>query len=232
MRISTIMAVYNTERYVALALDSVLAQTLSPAEIVVVDDGSTDGTPDVLRAYATRVQVIRQNNYGPARALNVAIAAATGDAFAFLDADDLWVPDKLQIQHMALLAEGDLEAVFGTVQQFISPDVDPETARNYIVPRDPQPGISKITLLIRRSALERIGPFEEEYRATDFVDWYARASALGLRYRMLPEVVTLRRNHPGHLGRCLRTEQHRELLHILKGSLDLRRGKPPPKKGS
>jgi Glycosyltransferases involved in cell wall biogenesis len=225
MRISTIMAVYNTERYIAQALDSVLAQTLPSDEIIVVDDGSTDGTVDVLRAFATRVRIIRQQNQGPPRALNVAITASTGDTFAFLDGDDLWLPDKLQIQSAALSAEEDLEAVFGAVQQFVSPDLDPKAMREYIVPDGPQPGISKNALLIRRDAFERIGRFKEEHRASDFFDWYARANVLGLRWRMLPEVVALRRHHSGNTGRRLRSKQHDEILQSLKSSLDMRRRK-------
>ncbi len=222
------MTVYNTERYISQALDSILAQTSPPDEIVVVDDGSTDGTPDVLRGYAKQIRLIRQQNCGPARALNVAMAAANGDAFAFLDADDLWVPDKLRIQIAALAAEQDLEAVFGAIQQFASPDLDSDEAKGYIVPDAPQPGISKNALLIRRDAFERIGPFDEQYTASEFVDWYARASARGLRARMLPEVLALRRHHPGNLGRRERSKQNSEVLEILKRSLDLRRGKPGP----
>jgi len=221
--ISTIMAAYNGERYLAQALDSVLAQTLPPREVIVVDDGSTDGTPEVLRAYATHVRILRQQNCGPARALNFALAAASGAAFAFLDQDDLWVPDKLRIQSEALLAEEDLEAVFGAVQQFVSSDVDFRTARDYVVPNRPQPGISKNTLLIRRNAFDRIGRFEERNRVTDFFDWYARANVLGLRWRMLPEVLALRRHHPGNAGRCFRLTQQEEMLWALKRSLEMRR---------
>jgi glycosyltransferase involved in cell wall biosynthesis len=225
MRISTIMAVYNAERYVAQALDSVLAQTLPSDEIIVVDDGSTDGTPDVLRAFATRVRIIRQQNYGPTRALNVAITASTGDAFAFLDCDDLWMPDKLRIQSAVLSTEGDLEAVFGLMRQFVSPDLDAETVRQYVVPDGPQPGISKNTLLIRRDGFERVGRFDDELIVADFVDWYARANVLGLRWRMLPQVVALRRHHPGNTGRRLRSKQRDETLLALKRSLDMRRRK-------
>ena len=78
MRISTIMAVYNAERYVSQALDSVLAQTVPSDEIIAIDDGSSDGTPDVLRKFATRVRVIHQPNRGVARALNIAIAEVDG----------------------------------------------------------------------------------------------------------------------------------------------------------
>ena len=115
MRISTIMAVYNAERYVSQALDSVLGQTAPPDEIIAIDDGSSDGTPDVLRQFAPRVRIIHQRNYGVSRALNVAITESTGDALAFLDCDDVWLPDKLKIQSAVLSSEKDLEAVFGFV---------------------------------------------------------------------------------------------------------------------
>lgn len=217
------MAAYNAERYVAAALDSVLAQTLPADEIIVVDDGSTDGTPDVLRSYADRVRNIRQENQGPARALNAGVSAARGDALAFLDADDLWVAEKLRMQCDALSIEDELEAVFGLVRQFISPDVDPVIARNYVVPTDPQPGISKIAMLIRRGAFERVGSFNKSYKVIDFAEWYVRACALGLRSRTLPQVVALRRQHPGNIGRRKRSQEHDELLETLKHSIHLRR---------
>jgi glycosyltransferase involved in cell wall biosynthesis len=229
MRISTIIPVYNAERYVAAALDSVLSQTLPPNEIIVVDDGSTDGTPDVLRTYARQIRIIHQEHHGVARALNLAVAAATGDALAFLDADDLWLPEKIRIQTATLSANHELEAVFGMIRQFASPDLDPQEVRRYVISDDPQPGISKNTLLIRRNAFDRIGYFSEEFSATDFVDWYARASALGLRSQMLPDVVALRRHHPGNMGRRLRSTQQNETLQVLKRSLDIRRGRPTAK---
>jgi glycosyltransferase involved in cell wall biosynthesis len=223
MRISTIMAAYNCERYVAQALESVLAQTLPSDEIIVVDDGSTDATPDVLRKFATHVRIIRQQNYGAARALNAGIAESNGDALAFIDSDDLWLPEKLRLQSAMLSTERELEAVFGMMQQFISPDIHPETAGQYVVPNSPQPGISKDALLVRRDGFERIGPFNEEVVVTDFVDWYARAIALDLRWRMLPEVVALRRHHPGNTGRQNRLKQQAETLQALKQSLEMRR---------
>jgi len=108
MRISTIITAYNTEQYVAQALDSVLAQTRPSDEIIVVDDGSTDGTSERLRNYATQTQIIRQQNFGVGHALNIGIGAATGDVLAFLDSDDLWTSDKLRIQCAALSGNDDL----------------------------------------------------------------------------------------------------------------------------
>ena len=220
MRISTFIAVYNAERYVASAIESVLAQTLPAHEVIVVDDGSTDGTGEVLRRFGSKIRCLSQQNSGPARALNAAMAVSAGDAFAFLDCDDLWTPEKLEIQSATLASDPNLEAVFAYAQQFVSPDLDPEIARKYVVPDRPQPGIHKNTLLIRREAFERIGRFDESLKASDFVEWYARASVLGLRWRMLKQVVTLRRQHPGNAGRRLRSKQHEEILWSLKSSLD------------
>lgn len=232
MRISTIIPAYNAGRYIAAALDSVLSQTRPPDEIIVVDDGSTDETAGVLQAYASQIRMMRQDHGGAARALNLALAAATGDTLAFLDADDLWLPEKLRVQAAALSADDKLEAVFGMVQQFASPDLDAEDVRRYAVPAEPQPGISKTALLIRRRAFDRIGHFGEEYGAADFVDWYARASVLGLVSRMLPDLVVMRRHHPGNMGRKLRAEQQSETLQILKRSLDMRRRRLPPEQTS
>ena len=225
MRISVIMPAYNAERYVGNALDSVLAQTLPPHEIVVIDDGSTDGTPAVLETYVRRIRLLRQRNSGPSTAINRAVGLAEGDCLAFIDADDLWAPEKLEIQSAALSADSELAAVFGAVQQFVSDELNWDTARNYVVPDGAQPGISKITMLIRRATFARVGPFAEQYRATDFIEWYARACMLGLRFRVLSEVVAFRRHHPQNLGRRLRSVQHNELLAVLKQSLDLRRGR-------
>jgi glycosyltransferase involved in cell wall biosynthesis len=229
MRISTIIPAYNADRYVGAALNSVMSQTLPSDEVIVVDDGSTDGTLDVLQHYATHIRIIHLEHGGAARALNVALAAATGDALAFLDADDLWLPEKLRVQAAALSTDNELEAVFGMVQQFSSPDLDHADTPRYAVPADLLPGISKNTLLVRRSAFDRIGYFSEEYGASDFVDWYARANVLGLRSRVLPELVAMRRHHPENMGRRLRSEQQSETLQILKRSLDMRRRRSQPK---
>jgi glycosyltransferase involved in cell wall biosynthesis len=233
MRISTIIPVCNGEPYIGPALDSVFGQTLPPDEVVVVDDGSTDNTPDTLRRYAEqqakgRMIVISQKNLGTGHALNAGVSAATGDALAFLDADDLWEPDKLEIQRAALLADEGLEAVFGYIQQFISPELDPEISQKFIVSKDPQAGINKITLLIHRAAFERIGPFGVDADGADFIDWYARADLLGLRFRMLPSVVALRRHHAANFGRQRRAEEHGAILQALKSSLDRRRKSRKP----
>jgi glycosyltransferase involved in cell wall biosynthesis len=110
--VSVVIPAYNAGRYLAAAVDSVLRQTFGDLEIVIVDDGSTDDTPAVLSAYGERIQVLRQANAGVARARNAGTAAARGDYVAFLDADDLWQPEKIEKQMITLAATQDCRACY------------------------------------------------------------------------------------------------------------------------
>lgn len=108
-RVSVVIPAYNASRFVRGAVDSVLAQTWSDLELIVVDDGSRDDTVDVLRTYGSRLRVLQQANSGPAQARNQGWQQASGEYVAFLDADDRWEPGKLQAQ-VALL---DADATIG-----------------------------------------------------------------------------------------------------------------------
>lgn len=222
MKISVVVPLYNTRAYVVDAIDSILAQTRPADEIIVVDDGSTDGSPELLAGYGARVCVIRQAHAGGATALNRGIAQATGDTIAFLDADDLWVRDKLERQQSILLAKDSVDCVFGLVQQFDQRDAAGVAG----VLREPQRGVSRIALLIRRAAFDRFGLFDESMRVAEFVPWYARASVLGLTTEMLDHVLAYRRIHAGNSGIIRRDQQQQESLLGLKKALDLRRQRP------
>ncbi len=229
MKISVIVPLYNTRAYIVEAIDSILAQTRPADEIIVVDDGSTDGGAELLAGYGSRVRVIRQANAGGATALNRGIAQATGDTIAFLDADDLWAGDKLERQQGILLAKDSVDGVFGLIQQFDQRDA----AGGAGVSHEPQRGVSRIGLLIRRAAFDRFGLFDESMRVAEFVPWYARADVLGLTTEMLDHVVAYRRLHPGNSGIVRRDQQQQESLIGLKKALDLRRqrrsaGSPMP----
>jgi glycosyltransferase involved in cell wall biosynthesis len=225
MRVSVIIPVYNTERYVRESIDSVLSQSRPPDEVIVVDDGSTDRTADILNTMGGRITVLRQQQSGSAAALNAGIARATGDLLAFNDADDIWLPEKLKLQCDLLSKEPEIEAVFGMVRQFISPDWN----EGEDVPGDPPPdqlGVSKVTMVIRRDRFERIGMFDPSMRYIEFMDWYARAKVKELRTHMLSEVLVLRRLHATNTGRVHADAQRQENLLALKRMLDMRRRNP------
>jgi glycosyltransferase involved in cell wall biosynthesis len=103
--VSVIIPTFNYARFLGEAIDSALAQSYAPLEIIVVDDGSTDATSEVLAAYGDRIRVLRQKNEGVAMARNAGIAAARGDYLAFLDSDDAWYPRKLELQMPRFEAE-------------------------------------------------------------------------------------------------------------------------------
>lgn len=98
MNVSVVIPTYNYARFLGEAIDSALAQTRPALEVIVVDDGSTDATSEVLAAYGDRIRVLRQQNQGVAAARNAGIAAARGEYLAFLDSDDAWYPQKLERQ--------------------------------------------------------------------------------------------------------------------------------------
>jgi glycosyltransferase involved in cell wall biosynthesis len=102
--VSVVIPAYNAASYLAAALDSVYGQTVRPAEVIVVDDGSADATPEIARSFGARV--ISLANKGPSAARNAGVQEASGDFVAYLDADDIWFPEKLSTQLAALAAHG------------------------------------------------------------------------------------------------------------------------------
>jgi glycosyltransferase involved in cell wall biosynthesis len=221
-RISVVIPVFNCERFVGQALDSVLCQTLPIDEIIVVNDGSTDATLAVLAGFKPRIHVIDLPHMGPAIALNRGLEVATGDMLTFLDADDVWTDGKTEIQLNCLEADPALDAVFGGVQQFMANDVIP-VAEIRARAKPPQPGVGKIAMMIRRSSFERVGIFNPELTTTDFVEWYARARSIPLRIKMMEEVVAFRRLHDANTGRRSRDLQAKENLDALRRMLASRR---------
>lgn len=226
MRISVLIAAYNAEAYVAEALDSVLSQTRPPDEVIVIDDGSDDRTSAALERFGSRIICLSQPNRGQAAALNSAIATATGDLLGFCDADDLWTPRKLELQIALIDNFEEIDAVFGEVRQFVSPDVSKQEQDRLRPAIEVLHGESKLCMLIRRPAFDRLGPFEESLPATFFIEWLGRAKQRGLRSAPLDEIVALRRLHLSNGGRVNKKQQDIETLLALRQIIAGRRGQP------
>lgn len=189
--VSVIIPAYNTSQYIAATVQSVLAQTYTSHEVIVVNDGSPD-TPAMERALAPfrdRILYVVQENGGISVARNTALALARGRYVALLDSDDAWEPDYLAVQVAALEADPSLAAVYPNA--LISGD-HPHAGRTF---RDICPSTGPVTFqavltqrcqvfisaLIRRSAIARVGGFDPEFRSVEDFDLWLRLLAAGER---------------------------------------------------
>ncbi|MGH7571509.1 MAG: glycosyltransferase family 2 protein [Gemmatimonadota bacterium] len=222
--VSCVIPVYNGERYLGEAIDSILAQTHPVDEIVVVDDGSTDGSSAVAKGYGDPVLCVRQDNAGPSAASNRGIEAAGGDVIAFLDADDLWRPEKNQRQLARLEASPEVAAVFGHVLNFWVEELreEAERFRDHRIAR-PTPGFVRGTMTVRREALDSVGRFDPKSQHGEVQQWILRARERDLVLEMLPDVLLDRRLHRGNRSRSLRDPSREEFLRLVKQNLDRKR---------
>ena len=203
MLVSVIIPVYNSSKYISKAIDSVLAQTYSNYEIIVIDDGSTDNTKAKLEQYKNKVRYIYQENQGSAAARNTGIKLARGELIAFLDADDLWsMPQKLEKQVACFIADLDLGGVntgwriidgsgkhIKTVQPWHkAPKLDLETWLK-------KKCVRTSAMIFRREWLEKVGGFDPEIRQSHDVDLILRLSLAGCKTVWLKEETVCYRQH-------------------------------------
>jgi glycosyltransferase involved in cell wall biosynthesis len=220
--VSVIVPTYNGSKHIRETLASVFAQSYRPLEVIVVDDGSTDSTAELVAACAPQARLIRQEQSGHPAARNRGISASTGEFLSFLDHDDLWDPAKIQGQIECFRADPQLDLVFGHIQNFFSPELTEEDRKRLPVPLHPLPGLLQGAMLAKRDSFMAVGPFSEERDMGDFLDWYGRAMILNCRVYMQPATVLHRRIHTTNFQR---THGHlrKQYLPALKQLLDRRR---------
>jgi glycosyltransferase involved in cell wall biosynthesis len=190
--VSVIMPAYNVEPYIGDAIRSALAQTYSDFELIVVDDGSKDGTAEVVKALArqdSRIQLVQQANRGLAGARNSALRAARGGYFALLDSDDLWEPDFLAEQMAILETNPGVDIVTGN-GWCLGGALHGQLARPFPDPR-PAPDLAAIIgdewsvfimSVIRRHVYTTIGAFDEDMRSNEDYDFWLRAAVAGFTF--------------------------------------------------
>jgi glycosyltransferase involved in cell wall biosynthesis len=210
-QVSVVIPTYNAANVLTQAIDSALAQTYRPFEIIVIDDGSSDNTPDLLRAYGDRIRSLRQDNSGVYAARNRGIRAARGRYIAFLDADDVWLPGKLQRQveildkqpefpvihtDTALIdAEGCLlKAATNPRRQSVNGRVFEEFFRSNMAV------ILLSTVILRRECFDRTGLFDERHRSVVDQIFFLRL-AWHFPIYFIPEPLVKYRVTPGSLSR-------------------------------
>jgi glycosyltransferase involved in cell wall biosynthesis len=205
---SVIIPAYNAERYLAEAIESVRAQTYSPVETIVVDDGSTDRTAEIARGFAD-VTVIVQENSGPSAARNRGYASSKGEFVAFHDSDDAMTADKLQIQVGHLLANPSVGCVLAEQEVTVEPGaelpfwIEGTEVPTVMPPRPPEladePMVHPMTMVVRRQTFEQVGGFDVTMRAAEDFDWMLRAVEQEVEIARLSEVLLRRRIHPASL---------------------------------
>jgi len=224
--ITIIIPVYNGARFLGQALGSVIAQDYRPIEIIVVDDGSTDDSAAIAESFA-EVTCLSQPNQGAWVARNTAISKAKGEFIAFLDADDLWAPNKLTAQAEWLEAHPETGYVTAKYQNFLEEGV----ARPFWIKPEQLSEIQSggfANLLVRRVALETIGPFDSTCRRGADLDWVVRGKDAGIKGGVVDMVLMRRRVHDANLSHGW-TGGRKLLLNALRGSITRQRSKGEPK---
>jgi glycosyltransferase involved in cell wall biosynthesis len=213
--VSVVMAAYNAAEHVRPALESVLAQDWRPLEVVVVDDGSTDETPQIVQSFPD-VVYLRQENKGPAAARNAAVSYSQGRFVANLDSDDLLPPTRVSVQVRHLLEHPRLGAVFGRQEWLNAPAW---MARDAVY--GDVDGIPLSSIMFRREVFVALGGYDTAFEPSEDMDLVVRMREQGIAYEVLPDVVLHRRYHESSLtgGRA----PHEPLLRSLQAKLERER---------
>ena len=219
--ISVIIPAYNAEKYLAEALTSIINQNYDSIEIILVDDGSTDGTAKVAAVFETRVRYVYQENSGPPAARNKGLSMAQGNVIAFLDSDDLWSDKKLELQLKRLTDKPHLEIVIGHTQRLrLSKSCDGD--QEFIPFLSPQPMLSLGSAIIRKSAFDKVGIFDESLFFGDDIDWFLRAREKGLALVIHNDVTQYYRKHTQNITIQRQLDLKYQLI-AYKKSIDRRR---------
>jgi len=215
--LSVVIPVRDGARLLRFALDSVQAQTRPPREIIVVDDHSSDALDQTMAAYP-QVRLLRNPGQGAAQARNFGAAHAGSEWLAFLDADDLWPPERCERLLGTLAADPALELVSGAMQQFHD-----DGAGSFAAFGEPTPTRLPSTTLMRRAAFERVGGFSPDFRVGETIEWWSRAVDAGLACAAIPDTVLWRRVHADNLGRTA-GQPAKAYLDMLHAVMQRRRG--------
>jgi glycosyltransferase involved in cell wall biosynthesis len=188
--IAVVIPVRDGRAYLPEAIESAQQQLPPPAELIVVDDGSTDGSGEAALVLGARV--VTQAPLGPGAARNLGVASATSELVAFLDSDDRMAPGRLEIQGAALAADETLDGAFGLMRRFADGTGAYGAPERCLLPS---------AFLTRRRFFVDSGGFDPALPAGEFVDWMVRCRELGRRFHVVDAVVAERRVHESNLTR-------------------------------
>ncbi len=219
--VSVVIPVRDGEAFLAAAVASVRRQTWPPPEIVVVDDGSTDGTAALAERLGADVRLVRQPPRGLPATRNQGLRAARGELIAYLDADDEWTEDKLELCVPVLRAHPEIDVVLGHTRRMWAARAEPGApARTRFT--EPELALQLGAAVVRRSTFERFGAFDETFTVADDWDWFMRVREGGGVVVVRPEVTLHYRRHGKNLSNDVRGGVA-DLVGTLRKSLGRRR---------
>jgi len=220
-KISIILPVYNGDKHLNDAIESVIRQNYNPLEIILVDDGSTDNTRKIAKQFP-QVRYFYQENSGPAASRNKAIQAATGEWFAFIDADDLWPEKSLQLQLQQRASHPTAEIIMGFTQIICATQPNHTDQDQNAEVADPFLSLLLGSALIHKHAFEKNGLFDETLKFSEDVDWFLRARENDIHMTTHKNVTQYYRKHDQNMTRA-KNSAKRYFLLALKMSIDRRR---------
>lgn len=242
MFVSVVIPVWNGQRYVAEAMDSVLAQTHQDLELIVVDDGSTDATASIVEAYARkdpRVRLVRQRNQGVASARNTGLEAAQGEWVACLDHDDVMLPHRLERQ-IAFIARHPEVRVLGSICQYINAEGKQRGGHTIGAPiRSPADlaamlkdgrliGLTHPSVIMHRATIRALGGYDPATEPAEDLDLWMRVAEAGHLILQADEVLTRYRVHPGSIIGTQAATGSRASMWVSARAAARRAGRRPP----
>ena len=223
--VSVITTVFNSEKYLKEALDSIFAQDYRLMEVIVVDDGSTDKSVKIACSYP-EIKCIRKANEGDGIAKNVGIKAAKGDFIAFLDYDDIWFPYALSEAVHYLQSHPEVDYVLGQQQFFLEPGEDFPSIIPVHLRHKPHIGFGPGSMMARKQVFEKCGLFSPEYsRCSSDADWFFCARDKGLKRGVIQKVLLHRRIHDSNVSFSAIKNSQKRRMQIIKASIDRKRQK-------
>lgn len=221
--VSVIIPVFNAEKYVVEAIRSVLSQTYKNIELICINDKSTDNSLSILESFGNKIILVdNEDNCGTAESRNKGIRLARGEFLAFIDNDDIWESNKLEVQVNQFRNNPGLDISFSYMQCFVSPEISEQVKMLRYCPPDPMPGYIPSTILVKRTSFEKAGYFESKWKNGESVAWMFKALETGLNFGVVDEVLVKRRIHETNKSVLASSTSQSEYFKIIRESLERR----------